>query len=99
MEMKELKEIRILNQTASVPGNPKVSKFWNFINKDDETAELQLFGEIVSEEGWWDEDCVTYRNFINDLNGLGDKKNINVIIHSIGLQKQKDCKKRDAHGS
>lgn len=84
MEMKELKEIKILNQTASVPGNPKVSRFWNFINKDDETAELQLFGEIVSEEGWWDEDCVTYRNFINDLNGLGDKKNINVIIHSIG---------------
>lgn len=84
MEMKELKGIRILNQTVPMQETPKINKFWNFINKDAETAELQLFGEIVSEEGWWNEDCVTYRNFIDELNGLGDKKKIHVIIQSIG---------------
>ncbi len=84
MELKGSSGIRVLNQAASMPGNPKINKFWNFINKDDETAELQLFGEITSEESWWDDDCVTYRNFIEDLNGLGEKKNINVIIQSIG---------------
>lgn len=58
-------------------------KFWNFLDNGD-TAELQLFGTIQSEEDWWSDDCVTYRNFINELNGLGDKKSINVVIHSIG---------------
>ena len=84
MEMKELKGIRILNQTVPMQETPKINKFWNFINKDDETAELQLFGEIVSEESWWNDDCVTYRNFIDELNGLGEKKSINVIIQSVG---------------
>ena len=84
MEMKELKGIRILNQTAAVPESSKINRFWNFINKDDETAELQLFGEITSEERWWDDDCVTYCSFIEELNGLGEKKKINVIIQSIG---------------
>lgn len=58
-------------------------KFWNFVDNGD-TAELQLFGTIQSEEDWWSDDCVTYRNFINELNGLGDKKTINVMIHSTG---------------
>lgn len=84
METNELNGIRILNQAAPEPKSPRVNRFWNFINKDDETAELQLFGEITSEESWWDDDCVTYRNFIDELNGLGDKKNINVIIQSVG---------------
>lgn len=54
------------------------------MNKDDESAELQLFGEISSEDSWWNEDSVTYRDFIADLNALGDKKNINVVIQSPG---------------
>ena len=58
-------------------------KFWDFIDNGD-TAELQLFGTIQSEDGWWDDDCVTYRDFINELNGLGDKKTINVTIQSGG---------------
>jgi len=61
----------------------ETSKFWNFIDNG-KTAELQLFGTIESEESWWNDDCVTYRNFIDDLNGLGDKKSINVVIHSVG---------------
>lgn len=62
---------------------PKTNKFWNFVDNG-ETAELQLFGTIESEESWWSDDCVTYRNFISELNGLGDKKAINVLIHSAG---------------
>lgn len=61
----------------------QASKFWNFIDNGD-TAELQLFGTISSEESWWDGDCVTYRDFINELNGLGEKKSINVTIQSGG---------------
>ena len=68
---------------ASKNQNPKINKFWNFLDNGD-TAELQLFGTIQSEEDWWSDDCVTYRNFINELNGLGDKKVINVVIHSTG---------------
>lgn len=74
----------ITNQpTAAGSQDPKTGKFWNFLDNGD-TAELQLFGTIQSEEDWWSDDCVTYRNFINELNGLGDKKSINVVIHSIG---------------
>lgn len=75
-------KLKIRNQLATA--NQKINKFWNFINKDDESAELQLFGEISSEESWWNEDCVTYRDFIADLNALGEKKNINVVIQSGG---------------
>ena len=74
----------ITNQpTAAGNPEPKTGKFWNFLDNGD-TAELQLFGTIQSEEDWWSDDCVTYRSFINELNGLGDKKSINVVIHSIG---------------
>ncbi len=59
------------------------NKFWNFVDNG-ETAELQLFGTIESEESWWDGDCVTYRSFINELNGLGNKKAINISINSAG---------------
>lgn len=72
----------ITNQTATTK-NPKMNKFWNFLDNGD-TAELQLFGTIQSEEDWWSDDCVTYRDFINELNALGNKKTINVIIQSGG---------------
>lgn len=74
----------MMNQLTSVENlETKVDKFWNFLDNGD-TAELQLFGTIQSEEDWWSEDCVTYRNFINELNALGDKKIINVVIQSGG---------------
>lgn len=73
------KKIRIQNQAAS--RTPR--KFWNFIDNGD-TAELQLFGTIANEESWWDDDCVTYRNFINELHALGEKKTIDVVIQSGG---------------
>ena len=58
--------------------NPKNNKFWNFVDNGD-SAELQLFGTIESEESWWDDDCVTYRNFIEELNGLGKKDRKSVV--------------------
>lgn len=60
------------------------NKFWNFVDTGGDNAELQLFGTISSEEDWWSDDCVTYRNFINELKALGAKKNINVLIQSGG---------------
>lgn len=74
---------RFLNMAAPA-APPKVNKFWNFIDTGGDSAELQLFGTIASEEDWWSDDCVTYRMFINDLKALGVKKNINVLIHSAG---------------
>lgn len=75
--------MRVTNQTLAKSQNKKTNKFWNFLDNGD-TAELQLFGTIQSEEDWWSDDCVTYRNFINELNALGDKKVINVSIQSGG---------------
>ncbi len=69
--------------TARMALNPAGNKFWNFVDNGD-SAELQLFGTIESEESWWDDDCITYRNFIDELNGLGNKKTINVAINSAG---------------
>ncbi len=68
---------------AKMLPNPEGNKFWNFIDNGD-SAELQLFGTIESEESWWDEDCITYRSFIDELNGLGSKRTINVAINSAG---------------
>nr|WP_302142444.1 head maturation protease, ClpP-related [uncultured Schaedlerella sp.] len=86
--MKTMQKMRMMNQpTAAVLPNQRSSpanhKFWNFMDNGD-TAELQLFGQIQSEEDWWSDDCVTYRDFINELNALGNKKSINVVIHSVG---------------
>lgn len=77
-----MKKTKIVNQPAPVTA-PKINKFWNFIDNG-RTADLQLFGTISSEEDWWSDDCVTYRNFINELNALGDKDEINVTIQSGG---------------
>lgn len=79
---KKTKQIRFKN---AVPGISQTNnKFWNFVDTGGDSAELQLFGTISSEEDWWSDDCVTYRNFINELKSLGDKKNINVLIQSGG---------------
>ncbi len=70
-------------RTMVIRNESKAGKFWNFLDNGD-TAELQLFGTIQSEEDWWSDDCVTYRDFINELNALGDKKTIHVAIQSGG---------------
>lgn len=76
-----------LNMEAKTPTltgmNQKGNKCWKFTDNG-ETAELHIFGTIESEENWWEEDCTTYRSFIEELNGLGAKKAIHVSIHSTG---------------
>ncbi len=44
-------------------------KFWNFVqNKNEENvAELLLYGELCSDEPWYTDDYVAYRQFIQDL--------------------------------
>ena len=79
-----MKKTKIVNQTAPAMKATTINKFWNFVDTGTDTADLQLFGTISSEEDWWSDDCVTYRNFIDELNALGDKKNINVLIQSGG---------------
>lgn len=71
-----MKKTKIVNQTAPVMKATTINKFWNFVDTGTDTADLQLFGTISSEEDWWSEDCVTYRNFIDELNALGDKKSV-----------------------
>ena len=68
---------------ARMAANPRNNKFWNFIDNGD-SAQLPLFGTIDSEESVWDDAGLTYRDFIDDLNGLGNKKTINVAINSAG---------------
>lgn len=83
-----LKTANVLNWTtiqAAIPKPTDKAKFWNFVNDDgSDTATLQLFGTIESEESWWSEDNVTYRQFIEELNALGNKKTIRVEINSGG---------------
>lgn len=51
----------------------------------EEEAELLLYGEIASEQPWWEGgDLVTPRQFYEDLKALGTKSNITVRINSAG---------------
>lgn len=76
------------NQTAQKKrAKPKnqagIDKFWNFIsNKDENTAELLLYGEI-SEYSWYEDD-ITPKAFNNDLAGIGAVNEITVRINSGG---------------
>ena len=47
-----------------------MNKFWKFQNSKyaDNEAELYLYGEICSEEPWWDEDYVAYQKWIDEAN-------------------------------
>lgn len=60
------------------------NKFWNFIARNDNTADLNLYGEIMSDEPWFSEDYVTYKQFVEELNGLGSRDVITVHINSGG---------------
>lgn len=62
-----------------------MNKFWKFQNSKyaDNEAELYLYGEICSEEPWWDEDYVAYRQFIRELNDV-EADTIHVRVNSPG---------------
>lgn len=57
-------------------------KFWNFKNKDKDTGELMLYGEISNSTWWGDE--VTPKDFKKDLDALGEIRNLNIYINSGG---------------
>ncbi len=57
-------------------------KFWQFCNQTEESAELLLYGDI-SDTSWWGDE-VTPKQFTEDLNALGDVKDITVRINSGG---------------
>lgn len=57
-------------------------KFWQFCNQTEESAELLLYGDI-SDTSWWGDE-VTPKQFNEDLNALGDVKDITVRINSGG---------------
>ncbi len=63
----------------AVPAN---KHFWNFVNTNDDEAELQLYG-YISEYSWWDDD-VTPKQFLKELKDLGNKSRITVRINSGG---------------
>jgi len=56
--------------------------FWNFKAKNEDTGELMLYGEISSSTWFGDE--VTPKQFKEDLDALGDIKNLNIYINSGG---------------
>ena len=61
----------------------EVKKFWNFVSdKDNNTAELLLYGEI-SEYSWWGDE-ITPEVFNNDLKEVGAVDELTVRINSGG---------------
>lgn len=58
-------------------------KFWQFRNKTEDSAELLLYGDIAENVSWWGDE-VTPKQFTEDLNALGDVKDITVRINSGG---------------
>ena len=61
-------------------------KFWQFKNLVNGNAELLLYGEIMSEHSWWDDgdDNVYLKEFIQELQSLGNVSQITLRINSIG---------------
>lgn len=58
-------------------------KFWNLkAKKDDNRAELTLYGEI-SDTTWWGDE-ITPKDFKADLDALGDVEQIDIYINSPG---------------
>lgn len=57
-------------------------KFWKVINQTENSADLQLYGDISSQS--WLGDEVTPQQFADDLKNLGDVDTINVHINSGG---------------
>lgn len=75
--------IAAANQAKS---KPKSNKFWNFVARNSETdapAELILYGDISSDNSWYDDE-ITPKQFDKELKELGDVDEITVRINSGG---------------
>lgn len=62
----------------------KPKKFWDFRNALNDSAELYVYGEIVSGSYKWDETDVTIVDFKDQLDKLGDIKILNMYVSSPG---------------
>lgn len=64
----------------------ETNNFWNFINNDNGTAELLLYGPIQSQKPWWEEEGegIYPRQFKKDLASMGNVTEIIVRINSGG---------------
>lgn len=60
-------------------------KFWNFVKNqmDNNAVDLLLYGEICSDEPWYTDDYVAYRQFIRDLHEVTEDV-IHLRINSPG---------------
>lgn len=72
-------------------GPAPVEKFWNMAEIDGDTAEITMYGEVVSEKpvDWWTgEDLpgqyISPEGFAEDLEQIKNKKVINIKINSTG---------------
>jgi ATP-dependent protease ClpP protease subunit len=55
---------------------------WFTMKAEDKSAEIVIYDEIG--KSWWDEDTVSAKQFLDDLNALGDVDNITLRINSPG---------------
>jgi ATP-dependent protease ClpP protease subunit len=55
---------------------------WYTMKAEDSTAEIVIYDEIG--KSWWGEDTVSAKQFLDDLNALGDVSNITLRINSPG---------------
>lgn len=83
--MSETKKIQFRN------GPIPVERFWNMASIDGDTAEITMYGDVVSQQpiDWWTGEpepgqYITPEGFAEDLAQIKDKKIINIKINSLG---------------
>ena len=84
--------LRLLNGSAPrTDAGAPVTRFWNIADTGDDSAEILLYGDIVTAvpKDWWTGDdkpgqWITPEGFQEDLERVKDKKNITIKINSCG---------------
>lgn len=63
---------------------PKRKKFWEIINKADNTAEIRIYGDIVGQKAWYDDGpSVDPVGFADDLAKL-ENRPVTIRVNSNG---------------
>lgn len=72
-------------------GDQKPARFWNIASSGEESATIELYGDVVSEQprDWWTGEAIegqfiTPEGFAEDLEQIKDKAVINIKINSLG---------------
>lgn len=79
---KKNQNYKIVNSTGD---NNSSNKFWNFVEKSEDEVELSLYGELVSQKSWWNEDGeITAADFKEQLDQYKDKSKITLRVNSNG---------------